>query len=188
MAHVPFDRRIVAVDTGMGGHHRPNSGATDTWLTPPEIIETLGPFDLDPCVAPSMPWRTAFRMLTEADDGFTSLWHDDEFVWCNPPYGTQTWQWLNKLANHPAGGLALIFARTETRGFFAEVWGKADAALFLEGRLHFHHANGDRAAHNAGAPSVIVAYGPEAVRRLELAAQTVDLDGAFVSIRGQVAA
>ena len=37
-------------------------------------------------------------------------------------------------------GIALIFARTETEGFVREVWGKADAVLFLHGRLNFHRA------------------------------------------------
>jgi len=33
----------------IGKHERPNKGATDIWLTPLEIIDALGPFDLDPC-------------------------------------------------------------------------------------------------------------------------------------------
>lgn len=35
--------------TSLSGHQRPNAGLSDDWLTPPEIIEALGPFDLDPC-------------------------------------------------------------------------------------------------------------------------------------------
>lgn len=36
-----------------------------SWLTPPEIINALGPFDLDPCCPPppTMPWRTATQMV-----------------------------------------------------------------------------------------------------------------------------
>lgn len=37
--------------------------------------------------------------------------------------------------------------------------GGASALLFLRGRLFFHRADGRRAAHNAGAPSVLIAYG-----------------------------
>lgn len=36
-----------------------------TWLTPKYIIDELGPFDLDPCAADSMPWPTAKRMVTK---------------------------------------------------------------------------------------------------------------------------
>ena len=39
---------------------------TDRWLSPPELVEALGPFDLDPCCEPWMPWRTAKRMLSLA--------------------------------------------------------------------------------------------------------------------------
>lgn len=37
-----------------------------TWLTPPHIIEALGPFDLDPCCPPTMPWRTATQISPPA--------------------------------------------------------------------------------------------------------------------------
>ena len=59
------------------------------WLTPPAIIEPLGPFDLDPCAAPSpRPWPTAARHIELPEDGLTAEWHGR--VWCNPPFGTQT--------------------------------------------------------------------------------------------------
>lgn len=142
----------------MGGHHDPNRGAKDEWLTPPEIIKALGEFDLDPCAPIVRPWDTALMHYTEQDDGLSREWHGR--VWCNPPYGPQTWTWLSRLADH-GNGIALTFARTETVGFFAEAWGKADAMLFLRGRLFFHHVDGTRAAHNSGAPSVLIAYGEE---------------------------
>ena len=151
---------------GMGGHHAPNRGAKDEWLTPPEIISDLGPFDLDPCAPIERPWPTAKRHLTVEDDGLTAEWGADEFVWLNPPYGADMWPWLLRLADHPAGGIALIFARTETAGFTEAVWSRASALLFLTGRLFFHHVNGERAAHNSGAPSVLIAYGDEAAGAL----------------------
>lgn len=42
-----------------------------TWLTPKWIIDALGPFDMDPCVPDHMPWSTATRMVTKAEDGLT---------------------------------------------------------------------------------------------------------------------
>lgn len=162
---------------GMGGHERTREGATNVWLTPPEILDALGPFDLDPCASLVRPWPTATRHLTVEDDGLRTSW-GDAFVWLNPPYGPHTWKWLARLADHPAGGIALIFARTETRGFEQEVWKKATALRFLYGRLHFYRPNGTKGATNAGAPSVLVAYGEAAADRLA----RCGLDGAFVPL------
>lgn len=160
----------------MGSHQSANAKTT-TWLTPPEILEELGPFDLDPCAAPSpRPWPSASRHIELPEDGLAADWEGR--VWLNPPYSFAAWTWLAKLAEH-GDGIALIFARTETAGFVREVWGKATAVLFLHGRLHFHHADGTRAAANSGAPSVLVAYGPAAALRLA----TADLDGTFVMLR-----
>jgi hypothetical protein len=39
-------------------------GATDDWLTPPDIIAALGPFDLDPCSPETRPWDTAAKHYT----------------------------------------------------------------------------------------------------------------------------
>lgn len=162
----------------MSGHQRAHRGETDVWLTPPEIIEDLGPFDLDPCAALCQPWATAARHLTTRDDGLAAPWQG--MVWLNPPYGPDTWQWLARLADHTPGGIALIFARTETRGFVDHVWNRATALRFLHGRLHFHHHDGTRAKANAGAPSVLIAYGAPGAQRLERSR----LPGTYVPLRG----
>lgn len=159
----------------MGSHQSARAGTT-TWLTPPHIIDDLGPFDLDPCGAPG--WRTARDHYVLPTDGLAQPWHGT--VWLNPPYSFDAWKWLARLAEH-RDGIALIFARTETAGFVAEVWGKADALRFLHGRLYFHHADGTRAAANSGAPSVLVAYGASAVARLAASS----LPGTFIDLRKQ---
>jgi hypothetical protein len=41
------------------------------------------------------------------------------------------------------------------------VWPKATSILFLEGRLYFYREDGTRAKANAGAPSVLIAYGTQ---------------------------
>ena len=84
--------------------------------------------------------------------------------------------WLEKLADHNHG-TALIFARTETRIFYEQVWQKASALLFLHGRLFFHHPDGRRAKVNAGGPSVLVAYGDQDAAVL----QTCKLPGVFMT-------
>jgi len=139
---------------GMGSHHSANM-KNDEWLTPPEIIKALGKFDLDPCAPIIRPWDTARHHFTIENDGLSCLWYGR--VWCNPPYGLEAAKWLNKLAEH-GDGIALIFARTETKMFFDQVWNKADSLLFIEGRLFFHHVNGEKAKHNSGAPSVLISY------------------------------
>lgn len=153
----------MSQNKGIGGHHSHNMGK-DEWLTPPEILQALGPFDLDPCAPKNPPWNIATTQYSLNNDGLTKDWHG--FVWCNPPYGTECTLWLNKLASH-GNGIALIFARTETAMFFKEVWPKASALLFIDGRLHFYHVDGTRAKANSGGPSVLVAYGNEAKNRLE---------------------
>lgn len=148
----------------IGGHTSPNGGH-DEWLTPPRIIHALGPFDLDPCSPIARPWDTAAQHYTRIDDGLTKPWRGR--VWLNPPYGKETGAWLKRLADH-GNGIALVFARTETRMFFEHVWPKAKALLFLEGRLHFHYVDGQRAPANSGGPSVLIAYGEACAMGLEL--------------------
>ena len=155
------------------GSHQSHRAGTTTWLTPPHITAALGEFDLDPCGYPG--WPTARQAICLPDDGLAAKWTGR--VWLNPPYGAEVWTWLDRLADH-GDGIALIFARTETEGFVRQVWGKADAVMFLHGRLHFHKPDGVRAKANAGAPSCLVAYGQrnvEALRRADLPGTVVDL-------------
>jgi hypothetical protein len=157
-------------------HQRPVQGATNEWLTPPEIIEALGPFDLDPCAPRWRPWPTAAQHYTIEEDGLTQPWHG--FVWCNPPFGPHAGVWLARLAEH-GHGIGLCPARTETRWFVATVWQAATAVLFLHGRPHFHHSDGTRGRANSGAPICLVAYGTTALQRL----QNAGLAGTLVALR-----
>lgn len=150
---------------GAMGSHQSARAKSVVWLTPKYITDDLGPFDLDPCAAPSpRPWDTARDYFELPTDGLSQEWYGE--VWCNPPYSFEAWKWLSKLSEHGTG-IALVFARTETSGFVREVWGKATSVLFLHGRLHFHTPDGVRAKANSGAPSVLVAYGEEGTRRLK---------------------
>lgn len=160
---------------GMGAHQSP-SMVTDEWLTPPEILKALGEFDLDPCSPRVRPWDTARKHHSILDNGLTKPWEGR--VWLNPPYGTEAAKWLARLAAH-GNGIALIFARTETEMFFESVWRGATAVLFLRGRLNFHHVTGQRAKANAGAPSVLVAYGSDNA----IALKQSGIEGHFVSLR-----
>ena len=146
-------------------HTRRVGLTTDSWITPRWLLDRLGTFDLDPCAADPQPWPTAARMVTESENGLLLSWAG--FVWCNPPYGRALGIWLERMAIH-RNGIALVFARTDTRAFHAHVWPFADILLFLSGRLTFCTPRGESApmGHNSGGPSVLIGYGPEAVRRL----------------------
>lgn len=128
----------------------------DEWITPKYIIDALGPFDLNPCSpGERRPWDTATYHLDKHDDGLSAPWFGR--VWCNPPYGRETFRWLDKLSKH-GNGVSLIFARTETKGFFEQVWEKADGVLFLKGRIRFCYIDGTE-AKAPNAPSCLIAYG-----------------------------
>ncbi len=148
--------------------HTRGEESTDSWITPKWLIDRLGQFDLDPCACDQQPWPCAAKSYTEADNGLMMPWHG--MVWCNPPYGSECAYWLDRMALHN-NGVALIFARTETKMFFKSVWPKASALLFVRGRLTFAYPDGTlpKTGHNSGGPSVLIAYGPHAHHRLRLA-------------------
>ena len=155
------------------GSHQSAKMGSDEWLTPPEIIRAVGPFDLDPCSPIARPWDTASRHYTIRENGLWMPWEGR--VWLNPPYGRETELWLEKMASH-GNGIALTFARTETKMFFKHVWPAASAFLFISGRLYFHYVDGSKARANSGGPSVLIAYNADNAHRLK----TSNIDGKFL--------
>lgn len=86
----------------------------------------------------------------------------------------------------------LFCGRTETDAFFRHVWERATALLFMRGRINFHVGEpytdeksgrrfelGDRAPGNAGAPTVLCAYGAHDAAVLA----ACKIDGRFVPLR-----
>lgn len=149
-----------------------NTDNSVEWLTPPEIVQALGPFDLDPCSPAERPWATAYSYYTK--DGLRLPWFGR--VWLNPPYGKQTFIWMRRLADH-GSGVGLIFARTETRGFHAQVWERAHAVFFFRGRIRFYRTDGTQAGP-ANAPSCLVSYSEYDTERIGSAG----LSGALIII------
>lgn len=176
---------------GIGSHHS-TAAQSDEWYTPPEVWEHLPVFDLDPC-APStpVPWAKAARTFTIADDGMAQHW--EGHVWLNPPY-SEVERWIVRLADH-GDGMALVFARTDTRWWFSSIWPSATRLLFLRGRVTFWSPNPDptlpgvapstvrrsKHGHNSGGPSVLVAFGAWASEQLAVTSRT--LPGALVEVR-----
>lgn len=137
---------------------------SDTYLTPPEWIKALGPFDIDPCCPPMMPWKTAEEMLSLPTDGLSAPWNGR--MWLNPPFGQKWLRWMRRLAQEHRNGIGLIAARTETTAFYSVLWGAADALCFVKGRPHFYRLDGTPHPFNSGAPIVLAAYGQENVAAL----------------------
>ena len=145
------------------------------WLTPPELVKQLGEFDLDPCCPIDAPFYHAKNHYTIIDDGLSKEWKGR--VYLNPPYGRGMELWLEKLKQH-GNGIALIFARTETKCFFEHIWHDADAILFVKGRIKFYHVSGVQGG-TPGAPSVFIAYGKENA----IALQNSGIEGRFLSLK-----
>ena len=138
----------------------------DEWLTPPSLLERLGTFDLDPCAPIVRPWDTAKRHFTIKDNGLAQEWQGRVFL--NPPYGRDTTKWMQRMANHTGGGIALIFARTDTTAWQEFVFPFANSILFLRRRLTFFTVDGKEGKTTAGAPSALIAYGNGDAAVLEL--------------------
>lgn len=166
---------------GMSSHQSTNMGK-DEWLTPPEIIKALGPFDLDPCapVPSKRPWPTAKQHFDMTTNGLIQPWTGR--VWCNPPYGLHIGRWLGRCVEH-GNAIVLIFARVETEAWFKHIWPKADAVFFFHGRLAFHHApSGARSEWTGGAPSALVAYGATNVRAIRAALIAGHIKGKLIEL------
>jgi hypothetical protein len=148
---------------------------TVEWLTPPELVKMLGEFDLDPCTPINPPFTHAKYNFSILDDGLEKDWFGR--VYMNPPYGKGMEKWLEKLKNH-GNGMALIFARTETKCFFEHVWNDASAVLFVKGRIKFYNLNGELAG-TPGSPSVFIAYGDENAQAL----QNSQIAGKFIQLK-----
>lgn len=147
-------------------HEINNEHGKDEWLTPPEIIKALGPFELDPASPIKRPWATAACHYNALDDGLKRPWMGR--VWLNPPYNNFTPKWVKRLAEH-GNGIALIYARVETGTFFPWVWYYATGIFFFDYRITFLHGDGSKPKNHTGAPSCLVIYGQENYRYVEQA-------------------
>jgi len=133
----------------------------DEWYTPPELVEALGPFDLDPCAARSHIHSCVNWNFFIEDDGLAQKWKG--LVFCNPPYSNSE-PWLARMVEH-GNGILLVPARTDTKRFHRYIFQEATAILFLKGRIRFIPGDGYPSTQPV-APSCLVAYGDGAYNRL----------------------
>lgn len=131
------------------------SSASVEWETPREVFEALDAefhFTLDPCSTHEN--AKCAKHYTREEDGLAQDW-TGETVFCNPPYGREMPQWIEKCFRHGAGGgvaVMLIPARTDTRAFHEFIYHKAEVR-FIRGRLKFGGSK-----NSAPFPSMIVIF------------------------------
>ena len=136
----------------MKHHETPIEGKTNVWLTPPEIFQALGQFDLDPCFGDPRPWDTAAHHY--GDYGLEKPWFGR--IWMNPPYGKEISKWMEKMAAHQ-NGTALVYVRTDTRWWKNHVSEYAHGLLFIYRRIQFYQFDGS-IDKKSTSPSVLIAY------------------------------
>jgi phage N-6-adenine-methyltransferase len=157
---------------GMISFSSRTAATRDDWQTPMQIIAALGHFDLDPCANNDAPTRCAASGFTIDQDGLSRKWKGR--VWLNPPYGGEApaKTWLSKLAQH-GNGVALVPPRVGARWFHEVVLSRADAILFLKGRVAFIDPAAQKPVNGNNADSVLIAYGSANV----IAFERCGLDG-----------
>ena len=155
-----------------GFTHESTYNESKEWYTPPTLFEQLEiEFDLDPCAPPEGELRTvpAKKFLTFEQNGLLTPWDKTDNVFMNPPYGSDTPKWLGRLALHcetGGSGIALVFARTDTR-WFHEVVRFSDAIAFFKGRLQFLKPDGEVGKGGAGAGSMLAVWGHDNREQVE---------------------
>lgn len=139
---------------------------TIEWYTPPEIIRSLGEFDLDPCtseIAYKLN-RSAKKYYTKEDDGLSKEWFGR--VWLNPPYEQPAIShFIQHMAQHN-NGIALLYNRCDNKLFHDVIFPTADSICFLRDRIYFFHPDGSR-GDRPGCGSILVAWGEKNTKAIE---------------------
>ena len=134
------------------------SSKTDDWETPQYLFDRLNEiftFNLDAC-ADETNHKVPFY-FTKEDDALCKSWGGYR-TWCNPPYGRQIGQWVQKAAetvrdNHSVV-VMLLPARTETKWYHEYIANNPRAhTVFIRGRLQF-----GKSKQNAPFGSMIVVF------------------------------
>lgn len=152
------------------------------FYTPKSIVDVFGEFDLDPCGAryqPNHELASTTYNLARGQNGLQLPWFGR--VWLNPPYGNGIEEWMRMAVDH-GNVLALVPGRTSSSWFQDNVFGKADAVLFMRKRLRFMRAR-PGASYRASFASVFVAYGFDNARSLHAAEKRGHIEGVYFGLR-----
>lgn len=140
---------------------------SDTYLTDPNLMALLGPFDLDPCCPPDMPWQTATHMLTPKEDGLSVDWSEAR-VWMNPPYRDVV-KWAEKFLQAKSG-IALLNGRSTDTQATQMIMSECDTIWFPKGRLSFYKPSGAK-YENKWFSNILLALTPEDSLYMEKASE-----------------
>jgi hypothetical protein len=162
----------------------------DDYLTPPQIWQDLGPFDLDPCCFPFMPWRTATRMVSLSPDEWADanqMKVDGQIIRPEPPqplpgliqceFGNGLgidWTGHRVCMNHPYSwglpwarkmvahgrGTALTAGKSTDTEWCQLMLANCSSSFWFKGRLLFHRPDGSRTS-GKWLSNVLWAFGPE---------------------------
>jgi len=137
-----------------------HSSAKDDWRTPVKFWEWIDHLfyfdkdvDRDPCASLRGGWDDGDAL--DPDIGWCGI-ADPLRLYCNPPYGRGTENWLTKGREAARRGSTVVFllpARPDTK-WFHEFAPDADVWL-LKGRLKFEGAK-----DSAPFPSMLMIFGP----------------------------
>lgn len=144
----------------------------DITLTPLNLIESLGTFDLDPCGVPHH--LTAREIISLPRNGLLEPWRGR--VWLNPPYSNPS-PWLQKLSEH-GHGTALVLNSTDAKWFHDFGLNRASGMFLLKGRPKFMRLDGSRVSIMRGV--VLFAYGEYDYHML----QRCSSNGVFIDLSG----
>lgn len=138
----------------LAGKQQAKGKYTDTWLTPPKLIEELGPFKTDPCCPRKMPWPTAEIMYDDFVNGLLQPWKGR--VWLNPPY-SRPLPWIELFIEH-GNGISLTGSRSSETAWAQLLMRNVDLIVLPQFRFEFYHADGSP-SHGKWQPSMLTAVG-----------------------------
>lgn len=106
---------------------------SDDFLTPPEIVEAMGTFDLDPCAShrQSKPLARQQYRFPE-DNGLLLPW--DGCVFVNPPF-SELQAWIDRFLLH-GNGVLLVPSRVEV-GWFWKLWHNCTGIFLTKGPIKY---------------------------------------------------
>lgn len=121
--------------------HWETIGKSDEWYTPKYIFDALSvvfdedvaaPKDRTHCHVPSCSFHD--------EDSLDKKW--SRFIWMNPPFGGRNgvMPWLEKFFAH-GNGICLVADRTSAKWWHYAL-NRADAVLFINGRVKFIRPDG----------------------------------------------
>lgn len=148
--------------SGKSVQHLQFLGIHDEWETPKSLLRSaminydILPF-LDVCATPQNAQFSKY--FTKEQNGLLQNWTLNFFM--NPPY-SQIYQWIqkasNEVQNNKVSGLALTFAKTDTKWWHQFVEGIHEVH-FIKGRIKFLR-NGVPSKNSAPYPSCWIVMRP----------------------------